>query len=82
MGYRSFLIMGNSKNEKWQEGKGEDEHRHRCLVRWVIRKRIEDRDRALEWLRGWNKKHPGSILESDVIEQWQKGNRGQQGEWK
>lgn len=79
-------------NEK-KEGSGVDEHRHRCLVRWVIKKRIEDRAGAIEWLegyrdhngkhhKGWNELHPNSRLEADVKDQWNKGNRGKEGEWK
>ena len=70
------------KYKNWKEGQGDDENRHRCLVRWVIRKRIQDRDKAYKWLQDWNQKHPGSILESDVIEQWKKGNKGKEKDWK
>lgn len=70
------------KLKNWKEGKGEDQDRHKHLVRWVIRKRLEDRDAAHQWLQGWNEKHPRSILEKDVIDQWKKGNRGKEGEWK
>ena len=76
-----------------QEGEGEDEHRHRCLVRHVITMRIENRDSAHRWLhgysdesgkyrKGWNELHPKSRLEEDVRDQWAKGNRGNKGEWK
>jgi hypothetical protein len=76
-----------------QEGKGEDEHRHRCLVRWVIKTRIQDRDAAVRFLdgyrditgktvKGWNQIHPKSNLDRDVKEQWIRGNRGNEGEWK
>ena len=70
------------KLNNWKEGEGDDQERHRHLVRWVIQKRITDRDAAHIWLQGWNEKHPGSILERDVISQRSKGNRGKQGEWK
>ena len=64
-----------------------------CLVRWVIKKRLQNRDGAHYWLRGeydhlgkwkkgWNDLHPDSSLEKDVREQWAKGNRGNEGEWK
>lgn len=66
----------------WKEGEGEDQARHRSLVAWVIRMRLNDRDKAVRWLKGWNDKHPGSILERDVLSQWHKGNRGQPGDWK
>jgi len=76
-----------------KEGEGKDEHRHRCLVRWVIKKRLQDRDGAYRWLKGslddmgkwkkgWNDLHPDSRLEKDVREQWEKNNRGNTGEWK
>lgn len=76
-----------------KEGEGEDEHRHRCLVRHVIAMRIENRDSAHRWLhgysdesgkyrKGWNELHPKSRLEEDVRDQWKKGNRGTEGEWK
>jgi hypothetical protein len=61
---------------------GEDLFRHQCLVRWLIRYRMQDRTRAYEWLNKWNEKHPGSRLEEDTKQQWLRGNRGQQGEWK
>lgn len=65
---------------------------HRSLVRQVIRMRMQDRQKALNWLRGytnelrvwvkgWNELHPESTLEKDVLEQWHKGNRGKDGEW-
>ena len=76
-----------------EEGQGSDEHRHRCLVRDVIKKRLENRDNAHRWFeghvdslgkrqKGWNELHPKSRLEMDVIDQWTKGNRGKTGEWK
>ena len=71
----------------------EREHMHRCLVRGVIQMRIKDRDGAYRWLRGysdstgrwkkgWNDLHPESTLEKDVRDQWNKGNRGEHGDWK
>ena len=55
--------------------------------------RIKDRDGAYRWLngysdhtgrwkKGWNELHPESTLEEDVRDQWSKGNRGNEGEWK
>jgi hypothetical protein len=70
----------------------EDEYRHQCLVRWIIRKRLEDKDAAHRFLHGyhengkhkngWNDLHPESTLERDSIDQWNLGNRGKDGEWK
>ena len=70
------------KLRNWKEGEGDDQSRHRHLVNWVIRYRLQDRDKALRWLAGWNNLHPGSILERDVFDQWNKGNRGEVGSWK
>ena len=80
-------------NDKEQEAAREREHMYRCLVRWVITKRIQDRAGAIDWLsgyrdhnwkhhKGWNELHPKSRLEADVKDQWNKGNRGNEGEWK
>jgi len=71
----------------------EEEHKYRCLVRWVIKYRMENRDAAHKWLRGgvdekniyrkgWMEVRPDSPLEKDVINQWKLGNRGEYGEWK
>jgi len=55
--------------------------------------RIRSRDEAYKflsgwarddgsWQKGWNALHPESKLESDVKEQWRRGNRGEHGDWK
>ena len=75
------------------EGQGDDEFRHRCLVRQVIRWRVTDRDLAHrflkgwtgengKWVPGWNERHPKSILERGVRKQWELGNRGENGDWR
>ena len=66
----------------FKEGEGDDEHRHRCLVRWLIQVRLQDRDKAKQWIQEWQQKHEESKLQQDVLEQWNKGNRGEQGCWK
>jgi hypothetical protein len=69
-------------------------HRHRCLVRYVIKLRMQDRNSAHQFLhgglidskgrrlRGWNAAHPESNLEVDVREQWRLGNRGAKDDWR
>jgi len=80
-------------NATQQEIARERKHMHRCLVREVIKMRVKDRDSAYRWLngcydnsgrwkKGWNELHPESNLEKDVRDQWVKGNRGNEGEWK
>ena len=64
------------------KNEGEDTYRHQCLVRWVIKKRLVDRDEAHKWLEDWMKLHKGSKLEQDVKEQFKKGNRGVDGDWR
>ena len=61
---------------------GEDLFRHQCLVRWLIKYRIQNRSLAHEWLNKWNNNHPGSKLEADTKDQWGKGNRGEHGDWR
>jgi hypothetical protein len=43
---------------------------------------MENRSGAHEWLKKWNTLHPNSKLEQDVLDQWQKGNRGEHPDWK
>jgi hypothetical protein len=61
------------------------EYRHQCEVRTVIRWRIEDRTRALNYLeavRVKRGKEAAERLERDVRDQWQKNNRGKEGDWR
>jgi hypothetical protein len=44
--------------------------------------RLEDRNKAHDFLRMWEKNHNDEKLRADVKDQWTKGNRGQKGEWK
>lgn len=66
-----------------------DEYQYQCMVRWLLKKRLEDRDGAHKFLygdgkkiRGWNNLHPNSPLEKDSIWQWNLGNRGEYGDWR
>jgi hypothetical protein len=71
----------------------DEDYRHQCLVRWLLKMRAENRQRAFEWLkgytdskgqwvRGWNQLHPESTLEADAKDQWAKGNRGDKDDWR
>ena len=57
--------------------------RHRCEVRQILRWRVEDRNKALEYLRlvREKRKEKANKLELDCREQWSRGNRGEKGEW-
>ena len=62
-----------------------EEYRHQCEVRTVIRWRREDRNKAHEYLEAVKKKRKeeaGQHLERDVRDQWSKGNRGAEGDWR
>ena len=59
-----------------------EEHRHRCLVRYIIRWRQKDRAAALGFISRWMDKRPTSELEADIYRQWKLGNRGTLGDWK
>ena len=59
-----------------------EEHRHRCEVRTVLRWRVEDRNKALEYLSLAKKKRNTEKLEVDCREQWSRGNRGEIGDWR
>lgn len=61
-----------------------EKERHECEVRYVLRMRVESRERALNYLKGVEEKRPRGIdkLRKDVIEQWKLGNRGVHGDWR
>ena len=62
-----------------------EEERHRCEVRQVLRWRTEDRNKAIDYL-GKVRKARGDVasdkLAKDCKEQWAKGNRGIEGDWR
>lgn len=59
-----------------------EEYRHQCLVRYVIKLRIKSRSEAVEFLKGWEKKHKNTKLEEDVRKQWYRGNRAKNNDWR
>lgn len=63
----------------------DDEHRHRCEVRQVLRWRAE---RGAEWVREWldgvlkhRGQHAFERLRDDCVEQWNRGHRGERDRW-
>ena len=73
--YNFVVVEGVSRGNESQE------FLYQCLVRDVIKKRIADRDGAFEFLHRWEMHHKDSKLREDVLYQWQRGNRGKEGEW-
>jgi len=62
-----------------------EEERHRCEVRQVLRWRAEDRSKAIDYLSKVRQKRNDKAadkLQNDCTEQWAKGNRGIQGDWR
>jgi hypothetical protein len=57
--------------------------RHRAEVRQVLRWRVEDRNKALEYLKlvKEKRKEKAKQLEDDCKKQWELGSRGKKGEW-
>lgn len=64
------------------EDESKDAFRHQCLVRWCLVYRQRDQAGIKRWLEKWNQLHPGSEVEKDAKEQWAKGNRGKEGDWR
>ena len=62
-----------------------EEQRHQCEVRQVLKWRVEDRNKAMDYLNLVEKRR-GEIaankLRLDCRIQWEKGNRGIDGNWK
>lgn len=61
-----------------------EKERHECEVRYVLRLRVESRERAMRYLDTVDEKRKGGSakLRKDVIEQWTLGNRGVHGDWR
>ena len=69
-------MRGNSMENIEQE-------RHRCEVRYVLQLRVQDRNKAMEYLSlvREKRKEKAKKLEDDCKVQWNLGNRGEKGEW-
>lgn len=62
-----------------------EEHRHRCEVRQVLAWRTEDRGKAMDYLARVRQKRGDQAadrLEKDCRTQWERGNRGEKGDWR
>ena len=56
----------------------EQEHMRRCLVRQLIRWRVERNAEAIEAMRG---SQGYESLKAEAERQWNAGNRGEGGKW-
>jgi hypothetical protein len=58
------------------------DHQRQCLVRFAIAMRIKKgSSEAHDWLDAYEQKSKDKTLRTQVVEQWQRGNRGRPGEW-
>jgi hypothetical protein len=63
----------------------DEEYRHQCEVRQVLRWRAEDRNKALDYLARVRKARGDAVAEklsNDCKEQWARANRGIKGDWR
>jgi len=58
------------------------EYRHQCEVRYVLQLRVKGRQPMLDYFAEVKKKRSTDDLEKDAREQWNKGNRGNEGDWR
>lgn len=70
-------MRGNSMENLEQE-------RHRCEVRYVLQLRVQDRNKAMEYLSlvREKRKEKAKQLEDDCRKQWDLGNKGDKGDWR
>ena len=62
-----------------------EEQRHQCEVRQVLRWRAQDRTKAMEYLSKVRQRRGDKAadkLQKDCLEQWSKGARGIEGDWR
>lgn len=63
----------------------DEERRYRCEVRQVLRWRKESKGKAVDYLQLVEKARGKDIadkLKADCAGQWNKGNRGDKGDWR
>jgi hypothetical protein len=58
------------------------DYRHQCEVRYVLKLRVKGRQPMLDYLAEVKKWRSTDTLEKDAREQWNKGNRGDEGDWR
>ena len=58
--------------------------RHKAEVRYVLQLRVQDRNKAMEYLSlvREKRKEKAKQLELDCRKQWELGNRGDKGDWR
>ena len=59
-----------------------EDFRHQCEVRYVLQLRVKGRQPMLDYFTEVKKKRSTDNLEKDAREQWNKGNRGNEGDWR
>lgn len=62
-----------------------EDYRHQCEVRFVLLLRVMGRQKMLDYLDAVKKERgdkSSDKLAKDAREQWNKGNRGVQGDWR
>jgi len=62
----------------------EEDFRHRCEVSYVLAIRATNRNQAMQYLSLVRIKRKGNAdkLINDCKTQWDKGNRGEKGDWR
>lgn len=64
----------------------DDERRHQCEVRWLLRQRAEHGSEwAADWLAGVESKRgkpAADRIKADATSQWKAGNRGEWNDWR
>lgn len=67
------------------ENSQDETYRHQCEVRYVLQWRAFDRSQAIKYLADVRKKRGDEAadrLTNDCKEQWERGNRGEKGDWR
>ena len=63
----------------------DEEYRHQCEVRYILQWRAFDRSQAIKYLSDVRKRRGDDAadrLVNDCKEQWERGNRGEKGDWR
>lgn len=61
-----------------------EQYRHECEVRSILAMKSRSKNGEAEYMKNLKVKRPLAFpkIESDVMSQWKKGNRGEYGDWR
>lgn len=80
-----FLAQQDDQRSMIGDTLNDEEHRHRCEIRWFIRhaaQREGNGQSYLELLAKHRGRAAADAFRREAAEQWGRGNKGEKGDWR